>query len=215
MKKLIAEIFILIVTVFTVNAQVFVGGDLGLNFGDVKNSYSYCEDFTSEFGFRISPQVGYYLNDDLAIGVSGHIDKNRSNLKIDFFLPVEGKDKTVSESWGVNVFGRYKLMGLGIENLSLWVEGSAGVSENSVKGLTTEGMQKKLEGTVYDINVLPVLLYKLSDKIHVLAYCNFLTIGYSYQTQNNTELSVKSKNHNFNFGFNSFSNLSIGLIYKF
>ena len=106
-------------------------------------------------------------------------------------------------------------MGLGIENLSLLVEGSIGVHGGSTKNTENDITTKFPDGTAYGINARPVLSYKLSDKLDVLAHCNFLTIGYSYQTQNRPDDNHKSKAHNFNLGFNSFSDLNIGFIYKF
>ena len=216
MKRVIVAVFALLVTILTVNAQVFVGGGLGTNFGFAKNSSGIVDYSGIHYGLSISPQVGYYLNDDLSIGLSGSVGRNGSNYKTVSTDPGNNqKRKSFSDSWGFNVFGRYKLFGLGIENLSLLVQGSIGVqgynSEHAVNKITT-----KYPGeTVYDITAQPVLSYKLSDRIDVLADCDFLSLGYQYQTQKNSETNSKLKIHNFNFGFNSFSVLNIGFIYKF
>jgi len=217
MKRVIVAIFALLMTVLTVNAQVFVGGGLGLSFGDGKSSWGTSENSGSSFGLNISPQVGYYLNDDLAIGISGYLSNSWSNNKVtDPDNPTnDRKYKNFRDTWGVNFFGRYKLIGLGIENLSLLVEGSIGVQGSNEKSTENEITTKYPGTTVYGLNARPILSYKLLDKLYVLAYCNFLTIGYSYQTQNRTDINHKSKYHNFNLGFNSFSDLNIGFIYKF
>jgi len=127
----------------------------------------------------------------------------------------ERYNKYSSEIWAFQVFGRYKLLGLGIENLSLLVQGLIGIQGNYDKQTVNEITTKYPGGTAYSINARPVLSYKLSDRLDVLAYCDFLTLGYSYQTQKRTDNDYKSKNHSFDLGFNSFSNLSIGFIYKF
>ena len=217
MKKVILALFALLVAILTVNAQVFVGGGLGLSFGDGKSSSGSSESSISSFGFSISPQVGYYLNDDFAIGVSGYLGNSWSNNKrVDPNDPTYDREyKSSRVSWGVYVFGRYKLKGLGIENLSLLVEGSMGVQGSNDKHTENEITTKYPGTTVYGINARPVLSYKLLGRLDVLAYCNFLTIGYSYQTQNSPDFNSKSKYHNFNLGFNSFSDLNIGFIYKF
>ena len=217
MKRVIVAIFTLLVTVLAVNAQVFLGGGLGLSFNDGKSSSGSTEYSGSGFGLNISPQVGYYLNDELAIGVSGYLGNSWSNSqRTDPDDPTNDREyKYFSGRWGINVFGRNKLMGLGIENLSLLVEGSIGVQGGSSKNTENEITTKFPGSTVYGINARPVLSYKLSDKLDVLAYCNFLTIGYSYQTQNRPDDKYKHKGHNFNLGFNSFSDLNIGFIYKF
>jgi len=217
MNRVIVAIFILLVKVLTVNAQVFVGGGLGLSFGDGKSSWGSSENLGSSFGLNISPQIGYSLNDDFAMGVSGYLGNTWSNSKsTDPDNPTNDREyKEFRNRWELNVFGRYKLMGLGIENLSLLVEGSIGVQGSNDKRTENKITTKYPGSTVYGINARPVLSYKLSDKLDVLAYCNFLTIGYSYQTQNSSDINHKSKYHIFNLGFNSFSDLNIGFIYKF
>ena len=209
--------FALLATFLTVNAQVFVGGSLGLNLGGGKNSSYNSEGSGYGFGFNISPQVGYYLNNDLAIGVRVSLDNNWSNNKATY--PDEPTNDRVSKSfrnyWGIHFFGRYKLIELGIENLSLLAEGLIGVQGSSNKQTENEITTKYPGSTVYSINARPVLSYKLSDRLDVLAYCDFLTIGYNYQTQKGSLFDQKSKYHSFNLGFNSFSDLSIGFLYKF
>ena len=217
MKRVIVALFALLVTVITVEAQVFVGGGLGLSFSDGESSSGSTEYSGSSFGFSISPQVGYYLTDDLSVGVSGYLASNWSkNKRIDPNDPTNDREyKYSSDRWGVNIFGRYKLLGLGIENLSLLVEGSIGVQGGKNKDTLNEITTKYPGSTVYSINARPVLSYKLSDKLNVLAYCNFLSLGYQYQTQKNSDTDNKSKLQSFNLGFNSFSDLNIGFIYKF
>jgi len=217
MKKVIVAVFAWLVTVFTVNAQVFVGGGLRLGFSNGQSSWSNSENSGSGFGFRISPQVGYYLNDNLAIGVSGYLVNSWSNSK-DIYPDNPSNDresKGFGCSWGVGVFGRYRLMGLGIENLSLLVEGLMEVQGSNNKYTENETTTKYPGDTVYGINARPVLAYKLSDKFEVLAHCDFLTIGCRYQTRNKPDDNYKSKNHSFDLGFNSFSDLHIGFIYRF
>ena len=213
--RIIISFVVMMAATFSGSAQVFVGGGLGISFSDGNSSWGSTENSGSGFGFNISPQVGYFMKNDLAIGINGYLGNGWSNSKTtDPDDPTNEREyKYFRSSWGVNAFGRCKLMGLGIENLSLLVEGSIGVQGSNDKN-TENGITTKYPGTtVYGVNARPVLSYKLSDKLDVLAYCDFLTIGYSYQTR--SDLNYKSKNHNINLGFNSFSDLNIGFIYKF
>ena len=135
MKKVIVAIFALLVTVLTVDGQVFVGGGLGLNFSDGQSSSGNTESSGSGFGFSISPQIGYYLNDGLSVGVSGYFSNSWSKNTITYpDDPTNDREyKYSSDRWGASIFGRYKLLGLGIENLSLLVEGSIGVQGGKQK----------------------------------------------------------------------------------
>ena len=202
------------------NAQIFVGGGIELNLSNGKSSLGSADYTGSGFGYNISPQIGYYLNEDWTIGVICKLGSNWSNGKrTDPADPTYDRNyKYFNNSWGFNFFGRHKLLGLGIENLSLIIEGNVGV-QGSINKQTENDITTNYHGrTVYSINVLPVLSYKLSDKIDVLAFCNFLSIGYSFQTLKQPDNNYKSKNHNINLGFDSFSsysNLNIGFIYKF
>ena len=217
MKRVLIVFIFVLMHLFSGNAQVFVGGGLRLSIGDGKNSWGSTENSGYSFGFSISPQVGYYLNEDWAIGVNCYLANDWSNgNRNDPDDPTYDRNyKSFSNSWGFNFFGRHKLLGLGIENLSLLVEGTIGIQCSNNK-YTENGATKNTPGsTVYGINARPALSYKISDKIDVLAYCNFLSMGYNYQTQKNSETNYKFKSHNFNLGFNSFSDMSIGFIYKF
>ena len=223
MKKILVAIIALFLTVFTVRAQVFVGGGLGLSTIESKNSMPGVKLSGSKVGFNFSPQVGYYLNDDWAIGIKGYLDNSWYKGTVDNtgnpqsnYVSKESKNK-----WGVKFFGRYKLMGLGTERLSLLVEVSAGVEGSADKNTTNGATTKNPFGTDFGISACPVFAYKLSNKFDVLAYCDFLTIGYRYHTLNKSETNEKINSHNFkfdlysDFDLNTLLNWNISLIYKF
>jgi len=187
-----------------------------VNFGFSTGSSGIIDHSDIYYGLSISPQVGYYLNDDLSIGLSGSIGRDWSNYKIGSTDPGNNHEsESYYDKWGFNVFGRYKLFGLGIENLSLLVQGSTGVQGHNVGQTVNKTNTKFPGGTSYVIKAQPVLSYRLSDRIDVLAYCDFLSLGYRCHTQKIAENNSKLKTHYFDFGFNSVSTLSIGVIYKF
>ena len=218
MKRLGVAVIALSMTVLTVNAQKFIGGGLGFSFDDGKTSLGKSENLISNVGFSFSPQVGYHLNDDFSIGISGSIGKYKSEEKrID---PYISTNKIFSNSWSINVFGRYKLLGLGIENLSLLIEGSIYIKESNLKEIENT-VNQHIENRVYSpttfgINSSPVLSYKLSERIDVLAYFNFLSFGCGYYNQTISDTNYKMSGYSFNLGFNSFSDLmTIGFLYNF
>ena len=216
MKKIIIALFTLSLTALTVNAQTFVGGGMGLNYGSGQNSndsgYEYS---SSSFGFNITPMVGYFLNDNMSIGVQVSLGNSWSKYKATYPDANNSEQKQIQSRWGFNIFGRYKLLGLGIENLSLLAHGTIGVSGGNYKRIEDAITTKQPGGTSYGINAYPVLSYKLSDKLDILASCDFLTFGYRFSTVKQPDNNLKSTNHNFDLGFNSFSGLNIGFIRKF
>ena len=53
-----------------INAQVFVGGDFGINSSKLKaESGSLSFDDSKTFAVYISPKVGFFLSDNFAVGL--------------------------------------------------------------------------------------------------------------------------------------------------
>lgn len=110
MKKLLMFAAIAVFGLSNVNAQdepifgfyegdVIVEGNVNFNSTNDKNS----DTKTNEFG--ISPKVGYFLSDDLAIG--GMLDFNSYKRE------VAGTDTNKTSGFGFGVFGRYYFLELG------------------------------------------------------------------------------------------------------
>jgi len=112
MKRVVVAIFALLVTVFTVSSQAFVGGGLGLNIIDGESSLNNgLNSSATNIGFNISPQVGYYLNNDWAIGIKGSFINSRHNSNAVYAdeSVSNQSNKYIHYKWGVNIFGHYKL----------------------------------------------------------------------------------------------------------
>ena len=219
MKKVFITCAVLIAAVFTSNAQVFVGGGVGLDFGGGKvKSGSSSQDLPSLFAIEFSPKVGFYLNDDFAVGLEvGFINMtakqkgNSSDLKVSAI------------GWGVSAFARHNV--LGGEKLSLLLEGSIGVG--GAKSKYTYGSSTS-EGDpmfTFGIGVLPVLSYSLTDRLNIEVSCDFLRLGFQSVTEkDNDDKSYKETYYNFGFGVNtngynfeleSIPLLKVGVIFKF
>ncbi|TXE19591.1 porin family protein [Psychroserpens burtonensis] len=111
MKKLLLMAAVAVFGLSNVNAQddqptygfekgnIFIEGGVGFNSTNDKNT----EAETS--GFVISPKVGYFINDDLAIG--GRLSYNS------FKEELAGTDTQDQTGFGAGVFGRYYFLDLG------------------------------------------------------------------------------------------------------
>ena len=71
MKKVIISFAVMLATVLTGSAQIFVGGSMGLSHTsaerkDGNNTFTY----PTQFGFNISPKIGYELSNKSAVGVN-------------------------------------------------------------------------------------------------------------------------------------------------
>ena len=226
MKKTFVAFAIFIVVVFTSNAQVFVGGGLGIDYAQEKDkngSTSY--DAYKAFALNLSPKVGYFLNDDFAIGLEVGL------LTGTYKIPSSGSsgnDRKYSlTGWSVDAFARRNLVGT--EKFALLLEGSLGVG--GVKGKSTYGSTTN-EGDptfVFAVGVQPVLSYSVTDRLSIEAACNFLRFGFQSATtkignnSNNKEtvttlgLGVNSSTINVDYGGDiSLSNpLSVGIVFRF
>ena len=213
MKRVIIVFIMLLVTTVVSNAQFFVDGDLDVTF----EKYSFeCENVKtplSHFTIIVSPQVGYWMNDKVAVGarvsfITRHqkaMTTNTEEQRIEI--------KTWTPGCGFSVFGRYKLWST--EKLSILAESSIGIGGNLTKekiGSTTE----KLNSTSsIAIHLVPMITYDLSEKFSVKAICDFLDLGYDFIRTKYESNNRKSTFSRLGFGLQSSTYVRIGFIYNF
>lgn len=148
MKKLFSLIAVAFVAM-SVNAQVYVGGSLGINaWSSQKNAGD-----RSETTFSILPEVGYNLNDEWAVGtVIGYVS--------DKWTGVNG----ISESaFTFNPYARYTYLKAG--KVSLFVDGGVDFTTAS-----------KADWNELAIGLKPGVAVSLSDNISFVSHLGF--IGY-------------------------------------
>ena len=164
----------------SVNAQVYVGGSLGINaWSSQKNAGD-----RSETTFTILPEVGYNLNDEWAVGtVIGYVS--------DKWVGVNG----ISESaFTFNPYARYTYLKAG--KVSLFVDGGVDFTTAS-----------KADWNELAIGLKPGLAVSLSDNISFVSHLGF--IGYDVYNpdgdDNNTSkfgLDLSGNNLTFGLYFN-------------
>lgn len=179
MKKLFSLIAVAFVAM-SVNAQVYVGGSLGINaWSSQKNAGD-----RSETTFSILPEVGYNLNDEWAVGtVIGYVS--------DKWTGVNG----ISESaFTFNPYARYTYLKAG--KVSLFVDGGVDFTTAS-----------KADWNELAIGLKPGLAVSLSDNISFVSHLGF--IGYDVYNpdgdDNNTSkfgLDLNGNNLTFGLYFN-------------
>ena len=179
MKKLFSLIAVAFVAM-SVNAQVYVGGSLGI---DAWSSQKNAGD-RSETTFSILPEVGYNLNDEWAVGtVIGYVS--------DKWTGVNG----ISESaFTFNPYARYTYLKAG--KVSLFVDGGVDFTTAS-----------KADWNELAIGLKPGLAVSLSDNISFVSHLGF--IGYDVYNpdgdDNNTSkfgLDLSGNNLTFGLYFN-------------
>ena len=140
MKKFVILLFVAMAAL-SAKAQVYVGGTVALWHNDDLDATT----------FALNPEVGYNLNEKLAIG--GVLTFAHSKLD-------EGK----YNAFALAPYARYSYY----ENkvVRLFIDGGLGFSTQKVKGLDS------VNG--FEIGFKPGIAIKLSDKFSVLAKCGFL-----------------------------------------
>lgn len=175
MKKLFSLIAVAFVAM-SVNAQVYVGGSLGINaWSSQKNAGD-----RSETTFTILPEVGYNLNDEWAVGtVIGYVS--------DKWTGVNG----ISESaFTFNPYARYTYLKAG--KVSLFVDGGVDFTTAS-----------KADWNELAIGLKPGVAVSLSDNISFVSHLGF--IGYDVlnpdgDDNNTSKFGLDLNGNNLTFG---------------
>ena len=218
--KIIIILILLTITTMVANAQYFIEGSVGVRHDD--NSYYSVNHHSSPdfFLFNVLPQVGYCLNDNIAVGTKLSftygmrkdmiIDPDDSNQEIE--------RKTKTPEWRFAIFGRYKLWGTG--KLSLLIETPVGVGGSIRKEQTGTITKKTHSESIVFINTFPAIIYDLTDKFSLITAFNFLSLDLSFYSMKLEDTGTKHKGSYFNFNtqstiFNSLSGIKIGFIYNF
>jgi outer membrane protein len=208
-KIILIVIFVLFP--FILNAQVFLGGNFGLNMsgGNLDNG-NIKTDKPSTVSFNISPMVGKFLSENVAVGAL--IDFSFSQTNNNGAPEVINSSSTI----GITPFLRY--YAIRIDKFSIFGQGNVGFSYSGsmskVDGTSTNGPKT----STLSLTVMPGLAYDVSSKLSLETNINFLNFGLNYSVVK----SGSDKNRTVNFGVGAgLSNIvtvgtiSIGAIYKF
>jgi len=227
-KKVFIATVIIFVTGFSVNAQVLVGGNLGLMHHTHEEQG---EKSPTSFQFSISPKIGYELNSNFLVGTFLSYSSGTSK-EILWGSPNFDK-KQSSISFGVGGFGRYSL--LKFSKLVLVAEGQIGFRKGSsniwhrYSGYTewNTPASESLSTTKFYTNVFPALTYNLTNKLIFDVCFNFFNLGFSSSstTQKNNSFGSEMKTKDTYFGFkadtflgsvsNWFDSITVGFYYRF
>ena len=233
MKNIVLSTLLTVLSVLPATAQFYIGGSLTLYIEsqvikDLENSTHPTNTF------YISPEVGYNLNEKMAIGLSIPMDISSSKVSnlgmdIDGNLRVGGINETNSKRFEVAPYIRYSILKKGKFDLF----GMASVYVNTVKtefnsiydygyewGSYHSESISNVKAFTWGVRISPVLMYNFSGRLSLLAYPNLLHSGF-YQERNTRNYGSAGNEYTtirnvFDIRINT-NNLipSIGFIYKF
>lgn len=199
MKKLIL-LFAVVAISAQAFSQMFLGGSFSVDMDKTKNA---TEDIYKSTSFGITPKVGYYLNDQFAIG--GAIGYTTTSYT--YFNGADDDTKSTRNNMSISPFIRYHAVEAG--NFSLFVEPMLSFGFGSSKSERGSTTTSDADLSSFGIQISPAMSYKINDKINIEAY--FGALSYS----SSTEKEGENKRTATSFGLEFSSRLSLGFIYKF
>ena len=191
MKKLIFTLAVIfcVATVSAQESKMWVGGTVGLWSSKVKGG-------DSKLSFKVAPEVGYILNDDIAVGVRlGAAHSYSEDLR---FADAEGFSSVASNIYTVNPFVRYSFLKGAMG--AMFVDGGIAWSHMNECG----GEDNK--GDRYELGFRPGLALNVSEKVSLIGKFGFL--GYQHTK------SGDFKRNDFGFDFDM-DNIELGMCIKF
>ncbi len=189
-KKFFAIVALFTCITLSMNAQVYVGGSLGFTSSSVKDG----DDGTS---FKILPELGYQLDENLSIGLQvgyshgyaafGSLTvtdfKAAMNTMISTYADIN-EDNMKLNSFTFAPYVRYNVVNFGKANL--FVEGSVGYSNIKTDSNPANHNESKVD--VLEIALRPGISYQLSDKISALAKLG--SFGYMEAKEKDSDMKI-------------------------
>ena len=188
----------------TMNAQVYLGGALGLGFENKLMKQDRSGDATG-VSFAIKPEIGYNLNEKSSVGiVLGFGLTNNSNQMISrndsFAQMVAGNVKTEKTAIQFEVAPYFRYKFVQFEKVDLFIDAMVGFTYTKLD---------QWNNTTFAIGVRPGIAYTPTDKISLVAK---LGNGLFFQSSKDKDADARSK---FGLEGNTLGALEFGMYYNF
>ena len=213
MKPLIALLLVAFIASGTVYSQEFNGKfllspTLSFNKGKTESKYQDdTKDTRKSTGVRIDVPVGWFITDNLAVGLSPGFSQANSKRIYD---STDEETKTKMSSFNLGLWARYYTSLSDRIFLHFTGQGEYGAGKTTQEN---PDMTRELKHSYYFIGLAPGLSYKASESIYIDATIG--TLGYRSSTEKDEDADSElpeEKTNSFGFSFNSFS---FGLTFMF
>ncbi|MBR4511220.1 MAG: outer membrane beta-barrel protein [Bacteroidales bacterium] len=228
MKKLMLTAAVLFAASTIANAQLFVGGNLGLGSYSINKqevtggTQTITVNPIKTLDFTIAPRIGFGLNEKMAVGVDLCYEMNNYNYPDDYDGMNETAHKRSETAFGAGLFFRYYALQIG--QFSLFAEASAGLKMGSGKedyridNVTTTVDKPKT--TEIFAGIVPGISYKMNEKWQFDAYLGLCELRFVNSTSKLEKggYTYTNTNNNFDLGINQHSSgkvLTLGVVYNF
>ncbi|MBR1792949.1 MAG: outer membrane beta-barrel protein [Bacteroidales bacterium] len=211
MKKVLLTIAA-VAFAFAANAQFILGGDLGFNRSSsylVDDGDKYASTFTpTDFGFSISPRLGYQFTEKIQAGLMLGYDYTLSVTKTSTTDPTElrSTDRDWTNMFGVGVYGRYNCFAMGKFTVFGQLNLGIGFGNNKTKTTFENGapdVKNDVSKTfAFYGEIVPGINYALNENISFDIYLNFIALNYSMIKVSDPNIDMALVNHDWNLGAN-------------
>lgn len=213
MKKIFLTVALVAMT-FSANAQLFVGGEIGLNTigGNTKvtsNNETQTQKSNGLTTFTIAPELGYQFSEKFLVGASLGVTPiiNRT------YTGENTVTKTTTVSWSINPYARYRLAALG--NFGVWAQGGLSIGGNK--------QDENTSTFAFNIGILPVLSYSINEHFTLLTRLNVFSLNFTTSTKTTKFDGGNSKVNSTAFHIGASTNdvigtlggISLGCVYSF
>lgn len=198
MKKIMMTLAAVCVAA-TMNAQVYVGGTLGLGFEN-KLTDKDGKDATGMF-FQIKPELGYNLDDKSSVGIvlGFGVTNNGNKITINGANPFAGH-KTDKSAIQFQVAPYYRYKFLQFDKIDLFVDAMVALQYTKMD---------EWNNTTFGIGVRPGVAFNANDKISFVAK---LGDGLFFESSKDKDSDAVS---HFGLNANTLAALEIGMYYNF
>ncbi len=210
MRKNLLITALFLVGFTTVNAQLFVGGGVSYTSNNKTEEQRGKEYTTETRSFILSPRLGYFLNDKVAIGIS---------LSQIFSKTTEIEQGTATSNGNLTLiapFARYYFAK--VDKFSFFAEGQLGLGFGSNEVKYENNSPSKYKLSLSSFSVTPAVSYSFSNNFELETYINIFNISYEKQKSTLEDSNPEYSETNTDFKIGAGSNLgaiTISAIYKF
>ncbi len=207
MKKILMSLAALAVAA-TMNAQVWVGGEVGFNSDKTTIKTNGQSQSVTTNNFTLAPEIGYNLSDKWAVAIKLGFSHNEDNGAAKALIegagfPVAGK--LMSNSFTINPYARYTFVKAG--NFSAFVDG--GISYGTTHVNNMSNVMNNINS--FGVGINPGVTYAVSPKVSLVAHIGDLSYNAMWTKAKNVD--IKANNGKFNISL--WNSISFGAYYNF
>ncbi len=180
---------------------IMLGG--GLNF-NTQSSKTAGVDNGSTTSFGIRPNVGYFLSDNLVVGLG--LGFNSSTTKSPAAAGGTGEDEMINSDFSISPFVRY-YSEIG-DRAGAFLHGSVDIGSNKTKMTPAGGATAESTGSSIGVNISPGVYWFITK--HIGLESTIGGIGFQ-STKSKNAANVETKGSNFGLSLNT--TLTVGLNY--